>query len=516
MPKTSTAVSVTIPPPVKGWNTRDPVSLMDEQYAVEMVNFFPGFGSVDIRNGQTLQNTLGTNAISLGTFKYGTTDALLVATNSGTLLNVTPGTGAGTDITGGAAITGSLMYFQQFKDRVFITGDFGLADVYHWTGTGNIAASAFTGPGGDDKLLGPMASYKNRLYFAYRAAFVAATPRNGLLEIWYGGFDAITGALTQFSLNAIFRMGGYVSFIGSVTRAKDFSEDELFCIISSEGEILLYQGDNPEASNWGLVGHYYIPPPCGPRAFFYFGSNLIIITRQGVYGMDSILSGGFGGKAGSSILNTSLDEIIKSAFVAAVNSVTLAQYDDLIWTGIYYPRGNYLLINIPLSNNASEQFIMNTVTGAWCRFTNQNAFSWIVYQDRLYYVNPQNTKLMRADDGYLDADPIGGATRVCKLRPAYNYFGDRTLVKNFTMARPVMYQSEGMQLTMDADIDYANTTATQTVTPDNTDTAYKFYQPVVGLKGIGKAASIRIDQSVTTKRMSIQAIEVTFNSGDIL
>lgn len=521
MPKRSTASSMMITPPVKGWNTRDPISAMDPDYALECVNFFPAFGTVDLRQGQTLQVTASGNNAFFGTFKSGTVDALLVSNFSGGILSIVPGSSPGTSIAGAVTTTGFFTYFQQFKDRVFMTTDFGLDHIYTWTGTGTIAASGFTGPGGDDMLLGPMASYKNRIYFAHRAAFSSGIPRNGNLEIWYppgaNGVAAITGALAKFDLSTIFRLGGYISFIGSVTRAKDFSEEELFAIVSSEGEILVYSGDSPDSNNWGILGHYFIPKPCSPKSLYYVGSNLVIVTRQGVFGMDAIMAGGFGGSSSDSILNNSLDDVIKSAFVNAVIAADSAifGYDDLIWSGIYYPRGNYLLINIPLTNITSEQYVMNTVTGAWCRFTNQNAYSWIVYQDRLYYCNPNHTKIYRADDGNIDADQISGTSKPIKLRFAQNYFGDTELVKQFTEARPLIYQDQGFQLSMSVDVDYANDVATQQVTPDNSDLTYKLYRPKVGLQGLGKSASIRIDGSVTSKKMSLQAVEVFWNDGDI-
>lgn len=507
--------SITIPPPTGGWNTKDPISMMEQQYAVEAVNYFPAFGTVDMRAGQTLQCTLTNNGgFGLGTFKYGTTDALLSLGGNPHAISVVPGTSPGTDISGGAA-TILFTYSQTFQDRVFLKDDFGLGDVYHWTGAGNIALSAFTGPGGDDKLLGPMASYKQRLYFAHRAAFSAGIPRNGNLDLWYAGFQSITGALTQFPLNNVFRLGGYISFIGSVTRAKDFSEDELFAIISSEGEILVYSGNNPAASDWGLIGHYFAPKPCGPKAFFYFGSNLVMITRQGIYGMDSILAGGFGGRPGASILNSSMDENIKSAFVAAVKvaDAALAVYEDLIWTGIYYPYGNYLLINIPLTNATSEQYVMNTVTGAWCRFTNQNAYQWAVFQDRLYYSSPANKKIIRADDGFVEES----GTRACTLRPAYNYLGERTVNKQFLFATPVMYESQGLNVTIGADVDYQNTAGALNMT-DASDVSYRLYQRPIDLSGsrLGKAVSLRFDDTVTTKRRSIQAIDIQYkDAGEV-
>jgi len=70
--KKSTAQSLTIPPPVGGWNTRDPISAMGQEYAVEMENYFPNMASVDLVNGYRYHSkSVGTGVVSLvANFRY--------------------------------------------------------------------------------------------------------------------------------------------------------------------------------------------------------------------------------------------------------------------------------------------------------------------------------------------------------------------------------------------------------------------------------------------------------------
>jgi hypothetical protein len=92
---------------------------------------------------------------------------------------------------------------------------------------------------------------------------------------------------------------------------------------------------------------------------------------------------------------------------------------------------------------------------------------------------------------------------------------DRSSTKQFTSATIILQESEGLTLTVDADVDYADRTPTSTLT-NTADTSYKRYHARAGLTGIGKAASIRFEDTVTTKRRSIEAIEVHWNEGDIV
>lgn len=497
--------SLTIPPPVNGWNTKDPISQMDPLYAVELENFFPNAGTVDLRNGYR-QHATGVGSARVHTVcEYVQEDgdrfllALQVTAGAVTAYDATSA-GAASSIIGAASLVGDMINYVNYRGSIFFKEEEN-SDVYYWNGTGNLTAAAFTGPGGDDKLLGKLTTYKNRIYFSS----ITGT------SLWYSGLDAITGALTEFSLSSLFRLGGRIQFIGSTSLSGSFIQ-EVFVIISDQGEVLLYQGDYPGSTTWGIVGRYYIPPPAGRRAFFYWGQDIIVITAQGLVALSKVINAGISGQYEflSDSIAPSFSSLIQAAI--ALGAATLNYIN-----GIVYPQGPFLLVNIPTGSATFIQLVMNLITGAWCKFTGINAYHWTLFNNNLYFAGTQG-KVFKADNGYFDEDPASAGnaqSRTIKMRPAYNYFGNPSLVKQFVEARPIIYQSEGLGLTMDADVDYSNTTATSTVS-DTTDTAYKLYTPRVGLQGIGYSASIRIDGSVTTKRMSLQATQVIFRDGDIV
>jgi len=493
-----------LPPPVMGWNTRDAISDMGPLFALELENLFPKSGVVELRNGSRYHS----KSISTGDVK--TIAALEVAAGS-YLISVgsdakvynSTAAGAASSIHGALPAFGtSICNVIQFRDRVFIKPNNNTDDVYHWTGSGNIAASAFTGPGGDDKALGCIGAYKSRIYFGGWFSN----------SIWYGGVDAITSTLTEFALDSVFTRGNQViRFVGPVVRAKQAAEDDLLAIISNRGEILIYQGDYPGSSTWGLVGRYSIPEPCGFRAFFYIGSNLHVLTRIGIISVRDLMSG-------SNDYFPTISNIINDQFLANyTDSVSgYGASDNYRQTGMVYPRGNYLFANC-YNGTSTIQFVQNLETKAWCKFSGQNAFCWAMMGERLYFGSTDG-RVMKADEGYYDEDPANeGAvlSRTVKMRQAYNYFDQPEVTKQFTGARPIVYQSEGLDLTLDMNTDYEDTTVTNRV-QDTADTAYKCYRPLMGLKNVGKAGSLRIDGTVTTKRMSLQATEIFWNDGDII
>jgi hypothetical protein len=407
-------------------------------------------------------------------------------------------------ITGGFSVVSNEVFTVNFRGRLFCKGYDNTVDILSTDGTAATLA-AFTGPGGDDKDLWRITTYKGRLY--------GLTISDA--SMWYGGVDAVTGAMTQFDFQSILTRGGKPWYIGSFSMTGGDITQEYFVLISEQGETLLYQGDYPGSATWGLMGRYFLPAPVGRNSFFNWGSDILIVTYEGLASLRDYI--GTSPREPYTFLSDNIASSFKDA-VAAVVAVSASQVHFVM--GIVYPKGQYLLVSFYGSSNVATQYVMNTQTRAWTKFTNQRGLAWSLLNNSLYFGSINDASdgfVAKADNGYFDEDlstPAAVIPRTIKLRHAFNYLGERSLEKQFTEAILIIYQSEGLDLTLDADVDYANTTATSRVT-DTTDTSYKLYQPTMGLKGSGKAVSIRIDGTVTTKRMSLQATEVRWKEGDL-
>jgi hypothetical protein len=490
-----TARSATILPPVLGWNTKDPISEMEESYAVEAINFFSDGGSVDLRKGTTsfaqTDTTDSTKVLTLGEFNAQDGTKHLVAQDniSETYIFSTAGATVNSLIDAGFPVA-SPTWTVNFRNRIwFPITTAGTSYLATWNGSAFNVALGITGV--TVTTLRTPTTYKNRIYFIQAST----------ATMWYLGVDSITGAATSFDFQSLFKLGGKLLFIGTVQQ-NNLDGQVYFAAISDQGEVLLYQGDYPGSTTWSLVGQFYMPPAIGARSFIYWGANLVIMTYQGIILLSDVLKGDPNIVPLSDKINPSFKEIL-----------SVGSNSDYA-CGVFYPQGNMLVFNIPTSSGAStEQFVMNTVTGSWWRWTGITAFHWCVFNGDLYFGSTKG-RVMKAWTGYVDTDPLTNAAtnRTCKLRPAYNYFGDRAHLKQFVSAKPIVYQSENLSLTLDANVDFEDVTATNTETTTG-DTSYKLYQPTMGLNGMGRCASIRIDGSYSTKRMSLQAIEVIYNQG---
>lgn len=503
MPKVSTAVSKTIAPPVMGWNTYDAISAMDPSYAIEAINFFTNTGSsVDLRKGYTHLTTTFGAGTALYLFNYGDTHLIASGFQGRIAYDINVTTGVATALNPSGPILYPYCSAVNFMGRI-IFKDFFFAPSVYYDGT-TFGLSGYTIGGSPPVGIYQPNVYKSRIYFI------------GGASAYYGGVQAVTGALTQVDFSPFLTLGGGIFYAGSTTK-QGLQNNSYFVVVSQRGEVLLYSGEFPGDASWGLVGHFYMPPPSGYDSFFNFGADLLIITVGGLVRLSDVLNG--------STPLIPMSQKINDQFIAGIANTLYVGGAN----GTYFPAGNMIIINIPTQVNGSgipsstDQYVYNVNNGSWWRWTGILANTWQVFQNKLYFLGAQtaasDTVVCNGYTGNFDENltTLNGTpnSRNIKLRPAYNYFGDPDTPKQFTKARPTILQDNGLQLTMDADVDYANIPATSTEKDGQVTGALQIYQPVIGLTGKGRSASIRIDQTVTAKQMSIQAIEVTYNEGDL-
>lgn len=526
MPKRSTANSATIPPPVNGINTKDPISGMDQLFALEAVNFISKNGGVELREGSryhskdvTYNPSIVTDIVmALGVISNNLGANRLIAFGSGFFLatsNIhnavaydatTPGSAAPI-YTGGAVLekAAPCIAMTVFQGKIWYPASGVNLFIKYWDGASATETNVAV-PINDVRLI---FNYKNRLYYTRRKS------------IYWGGVNAIAGFVIgdTYDVASLLSYGGNIIYGGDMSRGQAQS-DNYMILVSDTGEILLFQGEYPASPTWSIVGRFKIPQPCGARAFVKYGSDILVLTVQGVVSILDVIQG-------NQVINFLSDNIgdYFSDFSSIVNyNYGVTAPIGAYFSGVWWPDRGWIVFTYvadlqDIINGepypTMRMIVYDTKNSSWWRWDGINAYSLAVLNGELYIGTTDGRVFKMTGD--FDEDPANeGAvlTRTIKLRPAYNYFGDRSASKQFVEARPILKQSEGLTLTMDADVDYQDTTATNTVT-DLTNTAYKLYAPRVGLQGIGRCASIRIDGTVTTKRFRLEATEVIWNDGDI-
>lgn len=429
-----TAVSrpVPLPFPVGGWDASSPLASMPADRAVQLKNWFPQPGWGEVRRGYRIHvddiSTATSSIETLMAWRGPTSSALFAATDT-SIYNVTSGTPS-------AVVTGLTNARWQYVNMTTSAGHYiymvnGANSARAYNGT-TWSTPAVTGVSTSDCI--GINVHKRRVWFIQQET----------TDAWYLATDAIAGAATKFSLGSLFTRGGYLMAMGTWTRDGGAGPDDYAVFVSSEGQIALYQGTDPASANtWAVVGVFDVPPPIGRRCLFKYGADLGIVTMQGVFPLSQLLA-----VDQSQARRVSLTENISRAFSDAHRN-----YGDLFgWEACVYPKGTRIIVNVPVSENETAvQYVMNTLTGAWCEFDNHNANCWIVYGDDLYFGGNDGT-VYRADTGAVDGDAEIVATGQC----AYTALG-KASVKRWTMVRPLIIASGTARPSIGVSTDFQET-----------------------------------------------------------
>jgi hypothetical protein len=243
-------------------------------------------------------------------------------------------------------------------------------------------------------------------------------------------------------------MGGSIIAIGTWTIDTKQTVDEYLAFISSKGQVFVYQGTDPSTANtFALVGVYNVGDPIGQRCFLRISGNLWILTQQGIIPLTELLS--------QSIDVVAAPVVSVSKNIMNAINQSIQQYGtNFGWQMIAYPKGTLMILNVPISDHgATIQYVMNTITGAWCRFTGMSAISWEVFNNKPYY---------GADDGrvyewdYGSGDEVGDENYpvTATVRTAFNYFNTRGYKKRFTAIRPIFNSDNSVTPGVGLNIDF--------------------------------------------------------------
>lgn len=415
---------ITIPAPVKGWNTRDSLDDMDPLDAVLLDNWFPDAGGVKVRNGHIVfVSGLGTGPVeTLAEFNNaGLSGSRLLACCGGNIYEVS--TGTPTLVKG--SYSSDRWQTCGFLSRLFLVDGVDKAQIYDGS---TLADASFTGV--DLTTLIGVWQYQQRLFFW----------QNNSTGFWFAQLNSISGTLSFYDLGAFCPRGG--TLIAMTTSSYDGGNGVLdyAVFMMSSGDALLFSGNDPSlASNWSLLGEYRISPPVSPRAVADYGGDSFITTFDDHVTLQQMFTA------------LRLGEMAPRSKVSkAVQEAVQANQNGFGWQALYYPRGRSLIFNIPNPDGTFDQHVCNTGSQGqpWCRYVNQNASCFALFNDMLYFGGAVGTVFL-ADFGTLDVNaPVEAVGQ-----QAWNKLGSSQR-KRVSAARPIIQSSGGISFEFALGFDY--------------------------------------------------------------
>ena len=381
------ALRVNVPSPSGGLNTKDSESAMEPTDALIMENWFPGQGSVSTRKGFTEYATgLSGYVETLMEYNANTVRKFICA-NGSTLNDIT---NPASIVSVGTGFTNARFQWVNFNAYLIMLNGADTPQTFDGT---TLAASTISGTGLTVSELNGINVHKNRVYVW----------NSNAQDVWYGATNAIGGVFTKFQLSRVAPFGG--NLVSMMTWNLDGGNgvDDYAVFLMSSGDVLLYQGSDP--STWALLGTYKIGRPIAIRGAKKVAGDIVIITDQDFVFFSEVF------KNDGSVTQRGK---LSGAAIEAVNDYG----SNYGWEIAMYPKAGWLLINVPVANNTTyHQYVLNTITGAACKFTGMNASTWGMYNNNLYFGG--NGKVFKADDGFND----NGANINCDIQAAYNNLG---------------------------------------------------------------------------------------------
>lgn len=425
-----------LPPPVNGWTTASPNSEMDPTTAFVLDNWFPQPDYLEIRKGRRRHRQTNTTA-PVETLMYwqgpGTANFLFAVAN-GAFYDVTVfDSVSATPIVGQAGFTNSRFQWINFTTP---------GGSYLWACNGAQTARMFDGTAWSQPAIANInsadvinvAAHKGRIWMILKDSTKAA----------YLPVGSIQGAATTFELGGLMTNGGFLVAASTWSMDGGDGQDDMLVFVTSRGQAIIYKGTDPaSAASWGLVGVYDIGTPMGYRCLTKYGADLAYVSVDGVVPLSQM-----------TISDRSVVErvALTSRIHRQMNTAAQLWQNNFGWEFTVFPRGTKAILNVPLdAGDVQEQYVMNTLNGAWCRFNNWNANTWIVFQDRLFY---------GGNDGAVHEADIPGADEgsifTAEMRHAWLYYGQRGRKKRWTMVQPVLLSTNRIDAAIGMDTDFSD------------------------------------------------------------
>ena len=428
-----TAEPKTIPAPVGGLNGRDSLANMNELDAYELDNMFPGTATCAVRQGCTEhQPPVGDPVSSLEVFG-GASGQVMLAFAKPFIYDVTVQGIKATrksDLNSDEVVATMMSTVADSAQFLIITTGADVPMQFNGTAITNLALTGNIRPLID---INYVRNYKQRLYFA----------TENMLGFYYLPPGQIQGALEWFDLGQLSVGGGFLQSIGTITMDGGEGPDDYIVFITNRGECIVFNGLDPgDASAWEIVGRYRASEPIGRKCLMNYAGDLLILTTEGVQQFSQVRR----------LADTRNEETTLSSKLGRILLDHNKYRDTYGWCMAMWPVGGMLIVNTPDSAARSgpyHQFVMNTITQAWCRFKSDewNPQCFAMMNKQMYFGRWDGS--IRVIEGTYDIDkPIRFIAK-----QAYNYFNS-PLHKHFKWAQFLVRSDAPVVLSSRLSVDY--------------------------------------------------------------
>lgn len=428
----------TYPAPVDGLNKNSAIADMKITEALVLENLVCKEGGIALRYGVSVGDQIsGPSTSSLYGWTpspYGVNEMYVVGNNGIYAYNYDTAAWS-TKAAIGTTVGGFMMttWFSTTTDTFLICNGGPSTGVFTYSpSTGYVNRDATLVHGSfDSTQCAGMGSHAERLFFWESTG----------TSLFYLATAAVTGTLTELPIGPFLNKGGKILGVKSWTRDGGDGLDDYFCIFTTNGEVVIYQGYDPDdPDNWQKVGTFDIGQPITQtpglfaRHVMKVGADIGVLTKRGLAMLSQLAQTNESGHKKISVTYK-----ISADYQRAVDATTSLTLETL-WSVCEYPRENLIIINSPDQTTPanSQQLVVNVNTGGWSRWTGiivmRGMMACDLVKGGLRMLKSTGDAMSYNTGFYLD----GGGGISWKMQTAFSNL-KTMLNKNVSMVRPHVY-----------------------------------------------------------------------------
>lgn len=367
----TTGTPITFPAPKGGLVTNYDISEEQAGAASVLRNFLPTLKGARIRGGsvkKALLTGLG-DVKSAFNYRYGSIEKMFMATNTGIFEVTSPAAPpALTAASLGGQTSGNwtvVQHTSQGASMMVAVNGSDPRQLYNGTTWATTPALTFSDSTTTSQL-NYVFLFKNREFFL----------KNASMDAYYAPLNSFGGACAILPLGGVMKKGGSLITGFSWSIESGDGLNDMCCFISSEGEVAVYQGDDPGSANsWALKGVYQIGKPLGKNAWIRAGADILIATTDGFLPMSQVFQRD---RQSLSLVSVSrpIEDEWRNAAAATGTGWTITQWTERNLVFITFPK------NVVLQDTT---FVLNVLTGRWSVISNWNASCFATLQGSLFF-----------------------------------------------------------------------------------------------------------------------------------
>jgi hypothetical protein len=418
------AFVATVQPPVGGLNYRLPAIALDQQYALVLDNLLPRGSHVELREGYAhhCENIPG-QVVSIASYvgKTPAANRIFAFNNHGEVYDVTNRSKAPARVMRTAQIDGVWESVNTAGiDENYLVMVSPAGGYWTYSERDGFKQREITSDG-KDKRFATVFNWKDRVWLI----------EDGSTRAYYLGVGAIQGEASEYDFYAVINRGGFLLYGCNWTFNAGYDIDDYLVLVTSQGEVLIYKGTNPDAvESFALEGVWYVgEAPAGRRSFTNFGGEMFITSSLGIVPISKLVNG--------QVANDyqTASAAIQPVFIGQFN----ADKTRFGWELEMIYNQQFLLVKTPEDQfGMNNHYVLNVTTGAWATISGMPMLCTTQIGNELYFGTADGLvcKGFTGDSDGEDLSKNAGKPIMGRYLSGYSDFDSPANVKTFQMAKP--------------------------------------------------------------------------------